>query len=82
MTARQYGKNFSGKLTIQRVHEYELDVAIEDLEKRGYVLEKRGVDEAEKKSFDYHERKGQKLRFAESATIRKCWAVLRKVVEE
>lgn len=45
ITKNKYGRDYKNMVTIERVHEYELDEAIEDLEKRGYALVNRGLSE-------------------------------------
>ena len=77
---QQYGRHYSNKLTIQRVHEYELDFAIEDLLKRGYELIGRGVDERDIKQFGFNtDSKGPKMKFSGSDVHKKCWARMRKI---
>ena len=77
---QQYGRNYSNKLTIQRVNEYELDFAIEELEKRGYELMDRGIDEKDIKQFGFNkDTRGPKMSFSGSDVHKKCWARLRKV---
>jgi hypothetical protein len=77
---QQYGRNYSNNLTIQRIHDYELDVAIEDLLKRGYELVNRGVDERDIKQFGFNrDTRGPKMSFSGSDVHRKCWARLRRV---
>jgi len=77
---QQYGRNYSNKLTIQRVNEYELDFAIEELEKRGYELMDRGVDEKDIKQFGFNrDTRGPKMSFSGSDVHKRCWARLQKV---
>lgn len=66
---KKYGRNYTNTFPIYRMKDYELDVAIEDLEKRGYEMVERGVTEEERRKFDYH--------------AKKCWALMRlkEVVE-
>jgi len=77
---QQFNRNYSNKLTIQRVHEYELDFAIEELEKRGYELVSRGVEEKDKKQFSHSNRLGGSVEiFSGSNVHRKCWARMKKI---
>ena len=74
-------KPFNGKVNIQRMNETELNIAIQDLQKRGYELIKRGAEETDHKRFNYKERKGQKFRYSENEVQHRCWAIMQKVVE-
>lgn len=80
MFGKRYGEATNQTFRIQRVSDEELDEAIEELEKRGYECVKRGSVESERKHFDYRENKGQKLKFTESETYKKCWANMKRVV--
>lgn len=76
----KYGRNHLKNLTIKRAKEYELDFAIEELNKRGYELVKRGFDPNDPNVFNYdQQKKTRTVNFAQKGVIGKYWAVMRRV---
>ena len=78
---KKYGRSYYNNFPISRFREDELTTAIEELERRGYELVKRGTNESEQKQFDYREKKGQKLSYTGREVHQKHWAIMRKVAD-
>lgn len=65
-------------IRIQRMNDAELDLAISDLEKRGYELVKRDSSEYLISNINYKESSYQPYKVRGHVTHKHVWAVLRK----
>ncbi|WP_336772331.1 hypothetical protein [Paenibacillus sp. MMO-58] len=68
-------------VNISRMHEYEIDNAIKDLERRGYELVSRGRRDRLSMETSYHDTSRQKFKYKGMGLMTKYWAVL-KLKEE
>lgn len=76
---KRWGRPWTGELTINRKNDDELEVAIADLEARGFVVIRRGSNENEKKFYDRkYNSISNRAKFSDRDVYRNCWAVLRK----
>lgn len=65
-------------IRIQRQNEAELDMAIEDLEKRGFVLQKRGTKDYTINEINYKPSSLRPYKYAGTTMHKQHWAVMRK----
>ncbi len=70
-------RNFTNQVKLKRASEKELNQAISDLEKRGYVLVDRGIDERRVKNFQYRNNHGPKYKFSGDENYATHWAVMK-----
>ena len=77
--AKRWGSNWNGEVKISRRNEAELNVAIADLQARGFEVIRQGSNEYEKKHFDRrHNCLDNRAVFTERSIYSTCWAVLKK----
>lgn len=63
---------------IQRKNDEELDIAIADLEARGFHLVSRGTSSKEVKDFEYKQSSKTPKTYKGAATFKKVWAIMEK----
>jgi len=56
----------------------ELDIAIADLEARGFRLVKRGTHSKDIKDFEYNQNSKTPKRYKGATTFHKVWAIMEK----
>ncbi|MFY0521620.1 hypothetical protein ACOMCU_27995 [Lysinibacillus sp. UGB7] len=66
---------------IQRKNDAELDVAIADLEARGFQLVKRGTSSKDVKDFEYKQSSKTPKRYKGASTHHKVWAIMEKQMQ-
>lgn len=66
--------------TIQRKDDEELDIAIADLEARGFRLVSRGTKSKEVKDFEYKQGSKTPKTYKGATTYNKVWAIMEKVM--
>ncbi|MDI2588597.1 hypothetical protein OR571_16150 [Psychrobacillus sp. NEAU-3TGS] len=83
MTTKPYGKSANNLVHINRMTIAELEIAIADLEARGYELVKRDDIETVSDVKDYHYRDniGAKWKFSGSSeSLKRCSATMKRAV--
>lgn len=83
MTTIPYGKSANNLVHINRITIAELDIAIVELEARGYELVKRDDKESVSDVKDYHYRDniGAKWKYSGSSeSVKRCRATMKRIV--
>lgn len=81
MMKKPFGRSANNLVHIQRVTIAELDIAIEELEARGYTLVKRDDKETvdDVKDFRYKDNIGAKWKYSGSSeSVKRCKATLKR----
>ena len=82
-TTKSYGKSANNLVHISRITIAELEIAIAELEARGYELVKRDEMETFRDVKDYHYRDniGSKWKYSGSSeNVKRCRATMKRVV--
>lgn len=66
--------------TIKRKNDDELDIAIADLEARGFQLIKRGTNSKDVKDFEYRQSSKTPKTYKGATTFSNVWAIMEKVM--
>jgi hypothetical protein len=83
MTLKPYGKSINNLVHINRITIAELDIAIEELEARGYELVKRDDKEIvnDVKDYQYRDNIGAKWKYSGSSeSVKRCRATMKRII--
>ncbi|MER2170922.1 MAG: hypothetical protein ABS938_09820 [Psychrobacillus psychrodurans] len=83
MTLKPYGKSINNLVHINRITIAELDIAIEELEARGYELVKRDDKESvsDVKDYHYQDNIGAKWKYSGSSeSVKRCRATMKRII--